>query len=108
MQEYNKMKGGCRIGKVRYKHVPHLVEIVPHVRGSEFRGVMHNHVDLICDYHPQGIAGFAIVAWGFNGEFSRGTRIHNDSFVGNTMLPGFVADILRRDTIRDIIDDTFF
>ena len=102
MQEYYAMSG-CRIGKVKYKNAPHLAEIVPYVRGAEFRETMHRHVDLICGYHPKGIAGFAIVAWGFDGQWSRGTRIHGDSFVGQTMLPGFVADILRRDTMQDVI-----
>lgn len=104
MQEVDKMTG-CRIGKVKYKNAPHLVEIVPHVRGAEFRDTMHKHVDLICDYHPKGIAGFAIVAWGFDGQWSRSTRIHKDSFVGQTLMPSFVADILRRDTMKDVAED---
>jgi len=96
---------GCRIGKVRYKSAPHLVEIIPEVRGSEFRSIMHEHVDLIFNLYPKGLAGFAIVAWDFDGRFSRGTRIHPDSFVQKTLLPSFVGDILRRDVVDDQIDD---
>lgn len=98
---------GCRIGKVKYKNAPHILEIIPHVRGSEYRDTMHRHTDMICDYHPQGVAGFAIVAWGFDGSFSRGTRIHEDSFVGQTLLPSFVSEILRRDTARNVAQDVY-
>ncbi len=98
----------CRIGKIKYKSAPHLVEIVPAKRGLEFRKTMHEHADIICDsLCNNGIAGFAIVAWGFDGYFCRGTRMHKDSFVGQTFLPSFVAEILRRDTVADVADDVF-
>lgn len=95
----------CRIGKVTYKSAPHLSEIIPHVRGAEFREIMHEHTNIICDGYPKGLAGFAIVAWGFDGTFMRGTRMHDDSFVGKTLLPSFVADILRRDVAIDVSMD---
>lgn len=98
----------CRIGKVRPKDAPHLVEIIPAKRGMEYRQTMHQHADLVCDYLSDvGIAGFAIVAWGFDGTFSRGSRIHKDSFIGQTLMPPVVADILRRDTAADAAADVF-
>jgi len=95
----------CRIGKITYKAVPHLSEVIPHVRGAEFREVMHDYTDKICGFYPKGMAGFVIVGWDFNGHFARGTRLHEDSFVGNTLLPSFIADILRRDTAKDVADE---
>ena len=96
---------GCRIGKVTYKNAPYLAEIIPEIRGADFVKTMHEHVDIISSYHPRGVAGFAVVAWGFDGQFSRGTRLHKDSFVGHTLLPSFVAEILRRDVAKDIAED---
>lgn len=97
----------CRIGRVTYKKAPHLSEIIPAVRGREFREKMHEFTDTICGCYPEGLAGFAIIAWGFNGQFSCATRLHQDSFVGTTFLPSFVAEILRRDTVKDIATDIF-
>ena len=69
---------------------------------------MHQHADLICDSLAiSGIAGFALVAWGFDGGFTRGSRIHHDSFIGQTLLPSMVAEILRRDTAAEVAEDVF-
>jgi len=69
---------------------------------------MHQHTDLICDHlAEQGIAGFAIVAWGFDGSFLRGTRIHQEGFIGLTLMPSVVAEILRRDISQDVAEDVF-
>jgi len=98
---------GCRIGKIRYKSAPYLAEIVPHMRGSSFPKLMHEFVDKIGGYYEKdGMAGFCVVAWGFDGNYSRGTRIHEDSYIGITMMPSMVADILRRDTMQDVVYDT--
>lgn len=98
---------GCRIGKVRYKNAPHLVEIIPEIRGARYPEMMHKYVDTIDSHYEKGMAGFVIVGWGFDGKFSRGSCIHIDSFVGVTMLPSFIAEILRRDTTEDVIHGIF-
>lgn len=96
----------CRIAKIRYKDKPHLVEIIPAPR-NDFHQTMHEHVDLIAEAMADKMAGFAIVAWDFDGRFTRGTRLHEKSFVGNTLLPSFVAEILRRDVAQFIAEDVY-
>lgn len=101
------MDAHCRISTVHYKASPHVVEILPRPRGANLRHTMHKHLDRICDYHAEeGLAGIVIVGWGFNGYWSRSSRIHRDSFVGQTLMPKFVESILSRDTMEDVIHDT--
>lgn len=100
------MNPRCRIGSVRLKGSPHLAEIKPRIRGREFEAEMKAHLDTICGhYRDEGIAGLVVVGWGFDGSFNRAYRIHPASFVGQTLLPSFVADILRRDTAADAARD---
>lgn len=95
----------CRIGKVRYKAHPYLVEIRPAPRGQGMGATSQRFLKEIIDQHPKGIAGFAIVAWGFDGSFSRGIKLNEDSPVGITMLPSYVSDVLRRETMKDVFHD---
>lgn len=100
------MSHHCRIGKVTYKDRPHLVDIRPAPRGQEIAAVMPKFLDSILGYYARiGIAGCIIVGWGFDGSFSRATRVHKDSGVGVTMLPSFIADILRRDVAENVFHD---
>lgn len=95
----------CRIGTIRYKN-SNLIEIRPKLRGADLPVRMKKNFEEICSYYPDGMAGMVIVAWGFDGGWSRATRIHKDSFVGQTLMPSFVEDILRRDTMKDVVHDT--
>jgi hypothetical protein len=101
------MNPHCRIGKIRHKAAPHLIEIVPQVRGADFPATLKNHAEYIGQHllSDGGMAGFVVVAWGFDGQFMRGTRFHRDSFVGKTFAPAFVAEVLRRDTAADVANE---
>lgn len=82
-----------------------IKEVKPHIRGSEFRELMHKQVDQICDaFKDEGMAGFHIIGWGFKGEFCNGWRIHNDSPFGVTILPAVVTEVLRRNTMECAAD----
>lgn len=102
------MKTHCRISSVRYKKAPHVVEIIPRPRQSiNPEGNMRKCFEKICDiFEKRGMAGMTIVAWDFDGTWNRATEMHRNSFVGQTLLPAFVSDILRRDTMKDVVHDT--
>lgn len=96
----------CRIRSISYKKSPHLVEVFPRKRDTDVVKKMRRYFDDICGYYPDGCAGMVVVAWDFDGHWARATNIHKDSFVGQTLLPAFIGDILRRDTMKDVIHDT--
>lgn len=98
----------CRIGTVRHKKSPNVIEIIPRPRpGIQPERRMNQNFENLCEQFSQdGMAGMVMVAWGFDGRWNRATEIHKDSFVGPTLLPSFVADILRRDTMKDVVHDT--
>src|SRR4051812_5762836 len=102
------MNPHCRISTIRYKKSPNVIEIIPRPRtGINPDKRMRKNFDAICEnFEKEGIAGMVIVAWGFEGQWRRAVEVHNDSYVGPTLLPSFVADILRRDTMRDVVHDT--
>ena len=102
------MNPHCRISKVRWKDAPHLVEIFPKKRGIEYRQVMINHADEICGMiDDKGIAGFAMFAWNFDGYYAWSRRIHPESFVGTTLLPSFMQEVMRRSLAVDVARDVF-
>lgn len=84
------------------------IELLPRRPRSEFRDIMHQHVDQICDYLEEtngGMAAYCIVGFDFNGGFSRATRIHKESFLSPYILPGIVSTVLNRDVARDVAED---
>ena len=96
----------CRIGTIRHKFAPHLAELRPEPRGRGFEAEMKRNFDTMCGFfRDEGIAGIAMVAWGFDGRFSRSTRVHPDSPIGQTLLPSFVAEVLRRDISASVTMD---
>jgi hypothetical protein len=95
------MNPHCRIGRVKPKSGN--VTMLPGVDTSrEIEQALRRHAAQIADYWPGHMGGFAIVAWAMDGRWARGTRINNKSFVGQTLLPAYVAEILRRDVAADV------
>ncbi len=85
------------------------MEIVPRPRdGINPDKRMRKNFERLCSESSRGgLAGMVMVTWDFEGRWNRAVEVHNDSFIGPTLLPSFVADILRRDTMRDVFHDTF-
>jgi len=82
----------CRIGKV----TPKLSIVEPRKRG-EHQQTLIDHATQIASYYPDGIAAFAVVAIGFDGKFSRGMRVDEESHLGVTVFVAACSEILRRD-----------
>lgn len=67
------------------------------VRGKEFRQMMHEHVDQICDMleADQGVASFAICGFGFDGRWTNSFRVHDECIFGYTLIPVMFAETFR-------------
>lgn len=96
------MNPHCKIGRVRMKGRPEI-RVVCGSRADNFlHDLLRHNVGTIIGYEPD-MAGYVVVAWNESGGFSRAVRSRADFPVGVTMLPSFVADILRRDTMEDVV-----
>jgi hypothetical protein len=98
------MNPHCRIGRVRLKAHPEVRVIVGSRADNPLHDRLQRQARLIAEKLP-GMCGYAVVAWEADGTFSRATATTKAWPVGQTMLPSFVADVLRRDTMRDVADD---
>lgn len=102
------MNPHCRIGKTVFKRAPNLAVLTtPPLALDEHRlALAHEYIDDIWNtLKPDGMAGIVIVGFNMKGEYMRATRIHSRSPVGPTLLPSFIAEILRCDKTRDIADE---
>lgn len=94
---------GCRIGKVTYKH-NNISVITPAKKclGDSVVRDMHRHLDTIADMFKGEMGGLVIIGFSMDGRYARATRIHNDAFIGPTLLPSYAAEILRCDRAADV------
>ena len=96
----------CRIGRVTHKDSG-LVVMTPRPRALSDAHVaeMHQHMDSIVAGFNGNLGYLLVVGVGMDMSFSRASRRHVDLPMGVTSIPSFVADILRRDMIDDVLDD---
>lgn len=98
------MRTHSRIGKVTYKQsglsvLPPKPTSLTEVELSR----MHSALDNIFDSLSQkGVAGLFVVGIGMDMSFNRATRWHPDAPFGETLVPSFIAEILRRDISENI------
>lgn len=91
---------GCRIGKIKLK-AGGVIHRLPTVERDDFQKRFISAASAISShYKPDEMCGYVVMAWDADGAYSLGFRIHDDSVVGPTMLPSYVADALRRDLIN--------
>lgn len=100
----------CRVGRIKLKSGGAEVRVLHAAERGELNDKLVEHAGIIAGLFPKDdeMMGFVVVAWGRDGGFSRGTRIHRDSQVGETMIPSFVADVLRRDTMESVARDVLW
>jgi hypothetical protein len=87
----------CRIGKVTSRkgtNVRVFTSKDPFLPSAMRKDFLSNARD-IHEYVPD-MCGYVMVAWRPDGTYSRGIRFGNGSPVSETMMPSFVADLLRR------------
>jgi hypothetical protein len=63
---------------------------------------MREQANVVANFYPDRMGGFVIVAWGMDGAWSRALYLRPECFVGQTLVPAFVSEILRRDVAADV------
>lgn len=94
------MNPHCKIGRVVPKG---NIVIMPNAGASRLVvEKMRRCTEMIASFYPKDMGGFALVAWGLDGRWARAVEIRKESFIGQTLLPSFIADVLRRDTAAEV------
>ncbi|HET7409685.1 MAG TPA: hypothetical protein VFJ13_05750 [Paracoccaceae bacterium] len=101
------MNAHCRIRRVRFKAGGEMRVLDRAPAENGLHDDLRRRVGILVESFPD-MAGFAVVVWDDKGWFSRGTGWNNRlSPIGQTLLPSFVAEVLRRDTVEDVVRDRF-
>ena len=91
----------ARIGKVTLKasgtEVRVLHRDLPN-DGENWRGTIVQHARSVAEQDGQMI-GFVVVGFFADGGYSYGCRLDGAAALGLTMLPAYVAEIIRRDSL---------
>jgi len=99
----------ARIGKIRLKAGGAEVRVLNRaVRsdGENWRGLIVRHAREIAEHQPrQEMVGFVIVAMFSDGGYSSSSRMDADATIGRTLLPSYVAEVVRRDVLIEPIAD---
>lgn len=96
----------CRIGKITPKDGRPVVRVL---RPGDFNSpvelieLFRRETAYIADQFKHDGAGFAVVMWSRAGEYIRSRFNTRSSPIAKTWLPAVVAEILRRDEIRDTV-----
>lgn len=88
----------ARIGKIRLKAGGAEVRLLRRdVRpdGENYQGLIIKHARMIAENEPD-MVGFVVVGIFADGSYDCGLRLDADAVIGRTMLPSYVADVLRR------------
>lgn len=99
--------GHARIGRIRMKNGGADVRILRQVvnaDGENLRGKMVSNARAIAA-DPADMAGYFVIGLFANGEYSIGFRLRKDHFIGATLLPSYVAEVLRREVLMPRVVD---
>lgn len=89
---------GCRIGRVTLKGGADL-RILDRPEVPEIRRMMIDEVAAQCESLPNDLEGFVIVTWDDAGLHASGFHLTEDSPIRTSMLPSYIADVLRQTLI---------
>ena len=96
------MNTHCRVGRVVLKASPHLAVLPFRPNKTDLHKTLKSQTEQLIKIIPD-MAGYAVVAWDFDGWFSRAAHTHPESPIGTTLMPSFVAEVLRRDTMTNVV-----
>lgn len=85
-----------------------LEAIEPAKRGENYRKLLHEHVDLMCDNFKDDMAGFIIAGWDVEMMHCSSYRICESSPFGLTFVPCFVQEIFRRHMAKNEADEVLY
>lgn len=97
----------ARIGKIRLKSGGAEVRVLGRdcrPDGESYKGLIVQHARAIADT-TDDMVGFVVVGIFADGTHNCGFRLDKDCVVGRTMLPSYVADVVRRYALIEPIAD---
>lgn len=76
---------------------------------SELEEILVGHARQIADGFGPRLAGFMVIGWDQTGEYNMGSRVPYESAIPLTLLPSWIADIVRRELVtseqvRNVLD----
>lgn len=94
----------CRIGKVTRKGGATVRVLRPQGDGStgETLDLFRKHCEEIHGYFQESCAGYGIVMWDRNGQYSRAFRINQSSPLGRRLMRAVIGEIFRADNAADV------
>lgn len=99
----------ARIGKIRLKSGGAEVRLLHRQTredGENWRGVIVDHAREIAAHQPNdGMVGFFIVAMFEDGGYSSSHRMDKAARIHRTLLPSYIAEVVRRDMLMEPIAD---
>lgn len=97
----------ARIGKIRLKQGGAEVRVLrrdARPDGENYKGLIVQHARMIAD-NRQEMVGFVVIGIFADGSYSDGCRLDPEAAIGRTMLPSYVAEIVRRSHITEPLVD---
>ncbi len=99
----------ARIGKIRLKSGGAEVRLLRQQTredGENYRGLIIEHARMVAEYTPQAeMVGFVLIGLFSDGSYSSSTRLDASAALGRTMLPSYIAEVVRRDVLMEPIAD---
>ena len=99
----------ARIGKIKLKTGGAEVRVLDRQLrndGENWRGLTIRHARMIAEHQPdEEMVGFVVVAMFSDGGYSSSSRMDADATIGRTLLPSYVAEVVRRDVLMEPIAD---
>lgn len=85
-----------RVRAVRFKDGRELRVLRSPDPLPEVESALLRHARDMVDGRMAPLAGFALVCWDAQGFHNRSWRVSKNSFLGDTLMPAYVADVLRK------------
>ena len=98
---------GCRIGKVKLKAGGATLHKLEAPAGDEIQHQMRISAARIAGTFDEGeMRGYVAIGWNAEGGYKVGWRMDvADSSIGFTLMPSWIADIMRRELIQTRVWD---
>lgn len=95
----------CRIGKITRKGGATVRVLRPERDGStgESLALFRKDCEEIHGYFTDSCAGYGIVMWDRNGDYSRAFRIARSSPLGRRLMRAVIGEVFRADTMADVV-----
>jgi hypothetical protein len=93
------MNPHCRIGRVKLRNGGEL-RVLPVPARDDMKSLLMASAGRVASANDLEMAGYCVIAWDVSGHYTCGWRIDRDGVLQPTMIPTFIADIMRRELIE--------